>query len=475
MSGAPQMRDAVGGRPLYRYDGPRGAVFSDSVRDLLAKGAPRKLSIPGLRAYLEYGCACEPLTLIEGISAVPPSFDVGDVAPRDWKSPAEAQSAVTAALEAGVARAMSPDVRGRIPAALLSGGIDSGAIVALMRRVAPGAELRTYCVTHEDPRTDERTWARKVAEANGTRHTELMLTGEMIGRQLEDALACYDQPSVDGLNFWFASKLVREAGETAVLSGEGGDELFVGYGRFANQRLCARWAKRLRALPPALGALFMKWGPNDRIRKFGQLVGCRTDPYFEARRIFDRVAVDALLHPDLRTAAKAAEPYSEIWRRTFGRKLPRDWINATSWKELSTVLLSMYLHDGHQTSKPHGLEIRAPLLDAALLEIMYAIPGEWKCSPDCLKPLLVLAAGEGLPRECVLRPKRGFTLPFDRYFGGAIRSRIDDFLFGGETRIFDAAALARLGRRYRAGQATWSRVWTLFMVEDWCRRNGVSP
>lgn len=475
MNGGSPTRDPIGERPLYRYDGPNGPVFSESVRDLLAQGVPRKLSIAGLRAYLEYGCACEPLTLIERISAVPPSFDVGAVVPREWKGPEDAQDAVTAALEASIARQMVPDAQGRVPAAFLSGGIDSGAIVALMRRTAPDAEIRTYCVTHEDPRTDERLWARKVADANGTQHTELMLTGEMIGRYLEDAISCYDQPSLDGLNFWFVSKLVSEAGEKTVLSGEGGDELFVGYGRFANQRLCERWARRLRMFPAAFGTLFMKWGPNDRVRKFGQLFGCRTDPYFESRRIFDRVTINALLRPDLREAVKTVEPYSATWYRTFGRHLPSEWINATSWKELRTVLLSMYLHDGYQVSRPFGLDVRTPLLDEALVNLMFTIPGEWKCSGEFLKPFLVRAAGAGLPRECVVRPKQGFSLPFDRYFNGTIRDRIDAFLFGGESRLFDAAALASFGRRYRAGKVYWSRVWTLFMLDDWCKRNGVEP
>ena len=461
----------LGDAPLYRWNRGAEFVYSDSVRDLLAKGAPRKLSVAGLRSYLEYGCVCEPLTLIEGVEAVPPRLARSDAR---FESADDAQKAVTAAVEDSIRRALAPDGAGRLPAALLSGGIDSSAVVAVMRRIAPDAEIRTYCVTHEDAMTDEREWARKVAEANGTKHVELMLTGDMIHDSIEEAIACYDQPSVDGLNFWFVSKLLSERGESTVLSGEGADELFVGYWRFRNQRNCERWARRLGWLPSCLGVPFMKWGPNDKVRKFGQLVGCKTDPYFESRRVFDRLAIGRLLRPELREPVAAAEPFSRTWQRTFGQDMPKDdWVNATSWKELTTVLLSMYLHDGHQTSRPFGLDIRAPLIDPKLAALVLAVPGGWKCSPECLKPLLVKAAGKGLPRACVVRKKQGFTLPFDRYFNGVMKERIDAFLFGGDTLLFDRSALEGVGRLYREGKTTWSRVWTLFMADDWCRRNRI--
>ena len=470
-----------------QYQTNRGPspLCSKSVRDLLSHGVPRKLSTVGLRSYLEYGCVCEPLTLIEGVSAARQTargcrqetgFEEEERVRPAFKSVAEAQTAVTAAVEESVRRELVPDAKGRLPAAFLSGGIDSSAIVSVMRRVAPDAEIRTYCVTHEDAKTDEREWARKVAEANGTKHVELMLTGDMIRDHIEEAIACYDQPSLDGLNFWFVSKLVSEMGEKVVLSGEGGDELFVGYGRFGNQRKCERWARRLGWLPSCLGVPFMKWGTNDKIRKFGQLVGCKTDPYFESRRIFDRYTISQLLRPELREAVRRAEPFSQVWQRTFGTgslASAADWINATSYKEMTTVLLSMYLHDGHQVSRPFGLDIRTPLLDPKLVSLIFSIPGDWKCSPDCLKPMLVKAAGQGLPWECVVRKKQGFTLPFDRYFNGVMKDRIDAFLFGGDTLLFDPRSLARLGRAYRAGKTTWSRVWALFMVDDWCKRNQV--
>lgn len=476
--------DNLSERSLYRYDKGMELSGSDSVRGLLARGVPRKLSAVGLRSYLEYGCVCEPLTLIEDVSAVRQTVvDEVERFRSAFKSAEETQTAVTAAVEESVRRELVPDEKGRLPAAFLSGGIDSGAIVAVMRRVAPDAEIRTYCVTHEDAKTDEREWARKVAEANGTKHVELMLTGDMIRDHIEEAIACYDQPSLDGLNFWFVSKLVSEMGEKVVLSGEGGDELFVGYGRFGNQRKCERWARRLGWLPSCLGVPFMKWGTNDKIRKFGQLVGCKTDPYFESRRIFDRYTINRLLRPELREAVRTAEPFSQVWQRTFGMavpdassrrgRCPADWINTTSYKEMTTVLLSMYLHDGHQVSKPFGLDIRTPLLDPNLVSLMFSIPGDWKCSPDCLKPMLVKAAGSGLPWECVVRKKQGFTLPFDRYFNGTMKDRIDAFLFGGDTLLFDRRSLAQLGRVYRAGKTTWSRVWALFMVDDWCKRNQV--
>ena len=474
-------RDAFGKRPLYYYLKPDGAIAqSDRVLDLLEKGVPRKLSRQGLMSYLTYGAVVSPLTLIDGVNMLPAGHELANgKATRFWKPDftpryddlAVAQEAVSAAVRAAVERGMGDGHE--VSAAFLSGGIDSGAIVAVMRQLHDG-EIRTYCVKHDDDSTDESEWARKVAECNGTKHTVLHLSDRMMRDGILKALSSYDQPSIDGLNFWFASKLVREAGEKRILSGEGGDELFAGYDRFLKHMLAYRWAARFEKCGSRLwggpvGGLLERFAPNEKFRKLGALMAAQCDPYSIPRKVFSAHQVLELLRPEL---AEVPIDYQASVTSAFapGR---RDLVNRISWLELQNVTTDMWLRDGYQTAAAHGLEIITPLLDRELAELLFRIPGTMKCCPEYLKPLLVRAAGKGLPMDCVTRKKQGFTLPFERYFSGELKDMIDSFLEGRESRLFRPEALRRLGRMYRGGHVNWSRVWVLFAVEYWCRENKV--
>lgn len=426
------------------------------------KDGKRQLSRAGLWSYLAYGAVQRPWTMVEGVTDDPlvwkPSFEL-----RPWKDRAEAQSAVTAALEASIRRICEAN-GGRMPAAFLSGGIDSGAVVALMRRISDG-EIRTYCVTHEDSRTDERVWARMVAERNGTKHVELPLTGQMISNCLDEVIGAYDQPSMDGLNAYFAAKLISAAGEGQVMSGCGGDELFAGYGCFSKARKAYAAAKVLKFFPRALGGVVTRMARTEPVRKLGMMMGYSGDPYFLTRRIFDDRQIAALLGEDVKPPRMEGLMPSD---------LPEEIVNRTSWLEMSTNMTSMYLRDAWQTALPFGLKVLLPLLDCDLVDLMFSIPGSWKCDAEIPKPLLVRAAGDGLPMACVKRPKQGFSLPFDRYLSGALKERVDTFLFGGDSQLFDAHELRRIGTAYKRGHLHWGRVWALFMVENWCRVNGVT-
>lgn len=470
------VRDHFGLVPFY-YCKKNPLIHSSSVRELLDKGVPRKLSKVGLHSYLAYGAVQDPQTLIEGVCSLPPatylkispdgstemvsywkpSFELKDI------TAADAQAEVDAALKAAIAESCGAD--GELPAAFLSGGIDSSAIVALMRQVYPDKTIRTYCVIHEDPRTDEREWARMVAEQNKTVHTELLLTGDMIKSCLREAMDDYDQPSIDGLNVWFVSKLISEAGERTALSGVGGDELFMGYGQFLKHRISYRYSKLVRWIPAWCGCALEALASNEVVRKVAQFMGYRDDPYYLPRRIFSERVIKNLVKRD----AADVSPFEQL-----GRDAPvDDLLNRISWMELRTSVLSMYLRDGFQTSVPHGLTVRAPLLDRRLAEVLFRMKSALKIDSKVSKPMLVNAAGDGMPQACITRRKMGFTLPFDLYFKKVLRDDLDDFFFNGNSLLFEPRALRKIKRQYDSGKISWSRIWALYMVDDWCRKNGV--
>lgn len=461
--------------PLYCWNG----IQSDSVRDLLRRGAPRRLSLRGLWSYLAYGCVYAPWTLVEGVECAPDE-PAPDFSLKEW-TPEAVQAAVTEAVDTAVRRVSRKGdgeggVRGVTPA-FLSGGIDSSTIAASLRRQYPDEEIRTYCVIHEDPRTDERQWARMVAEANHTKHTELMLTDEMVRSNLRQMLSDYDQPSLDGVNFWFACKLTAEAGEKEILSGEGGDELFAGYGVFSKARQMYAAADKLGPVRGSkfLGGLIESLAPNEKFRKLGQLIGCKTEAYYLSRRVLSDRVIASLLSDALLDALADAKRRGEWNWLAEVSPAPdaSDLINRISWLEMQTSMASMYLRDGYQLSKPHNLAVSCPFMDMDLISLVYTIPGKLKCDPELSKPLLVRAAGAGFPHECAVRKKQGFTLPFDRYFSGGLKEELEHFFLGGESALFKGDALGRIWNDYRSGRINWARVWALFVVENWCRENKV--
>ena len=476
------VRDQFGIFPLYYHvsanSSGSGILYSTSVLDLLSKGVPRKLSSEGLLSYLSYGCLYAPYTMVEGVMIVPPgcavtivgddvdvkrywtpSFDV-----KEWK-PDELQEAVTAELLRAVReQTVAYGASGIRPAAFLSGGLDSSSIV--WRRQYDG-EIRTYCVTHEDARTDERKWARMVAERNGTIHTELALSDSLVREWLDEAAGCYDQPSLDGLNFWFATKLLKETtSEKLMLSGEGGDELFMGYGQFIKHQLAYKYAPLARYFPRFVGATIDAVTTKEKYRKLAMLAGFKGDPYYVPRRILSDWQISRVLNPDLLVASTP--------QLLMQPDLPLDLLNRISWLEMQTVVADMWMRDGFQTSAHNGISLRTPICDVRLAELLYTVPGRMKCDECISKPLLVRAAGYGIPEDCVMRKKSGFSLPFDRYFTGELKDRIDEFLSGNTTRLFRPDTIRKMGRQYKAGRLYWNRIWELFMVEDWCQKNKVT-
>ena len=384
-----------------------------------------------------------------------------ELTPKSWNSKEEAQEAVTAKLKEVIRQQIVSDVP---LGAFLSGGIDSSAIVGLIRSVYSGS-INTFSIVYEHPEYDERKYARLAAERNNTNHTELLLDGRTMCKNLFQALEDFDQPCMDGLNTWFISKLVREAGITVAIAGLGGDELFAGYNRFERFVKLYKAAKLVRHLPAFLGKPMVRWGRSEKIRKFGQLFGNTDEPYFMVRRILSETQINEIAIPEIA---------SSDYRPAEIAGVPDDLINRISIYEVKNYIVNTALRDADQMSMAHTIEARAPLLDHELVELMLSIPGDMKLDSKIPKPLLVQAAGDRLPSECVFRPKLGFVLPFDQYFKAELHDEIQRFSEARDGGFFDPAALKKMIRDYSVGRVNWSRVWMLYVLDYYCRHNRLS-
>lgn len=476
-------RDQMGVKPLYYYKNDHSLYFASEVRALLKGGVPAKLSNKGLCSQLLYGSVQEPFTLIEGIyslacgtyAVVDEKFNMSFT--KYWNpyfnnfvatDAEEIQSETTRLLAEVIKSQLVSDVP---LGTFLSGGIDSSAIVAIMRRACPDVDIRTFSIVFDDVKYDERQYARLVADRNHTNHTELLMTGKMVQDYLSQMLFSYDQPSVDGMNSWFVSKLVKENGITVALSGVGGDELFVGYGDFRKPRQIYKMSLIRKILPSFLGSMIEKISISEKTRKVGQLLAYDYDPYFISRRVFSNNQYESLINEDYYTDPYnwIHESYDEIVNMNYV-----DEISKISWYEQRSYMLSTLLRDTDQMSMAHSLEIRVPLIDHKLVEFITSIPSLYKVNNHTTKDLLVRAAGDGIPEECIFRPKQGFSFPFDSYIKNELYSQIESFYMGDSLSFFQKDALRRLWMAYKRGHLSWARVLLPYITNMWLKNWNIS-
>ncbi|MEP7273044.1 MAG: asparagine synthase (glutamine-hydrolyzing) [Acidobacteriota bacterium] len=486
------VRDRLGIKPLYYYFDGETFIFASELRALLASGlVPHDLSRTALESYLAYGSVEQPLTMLQGVYSVLPghtlTFRDGEIASESYweiSSPPVEDSQSEGELNEEIAHLLAESVRLRLVSdvpvgAFLSGGIDSSSVVSLLRRATSG-DIDSFSVCFREEEFSEREYAEQVARKFGTRHHTVMLTGDEVLASLGPALGAMDQPSVDGINSWVVSKAAADAGLKVAVSGLGGDEVFAGYGFFrtiTRDDLIRRQAQRL---PPglrmtaavAVGAV----SSGNRATKLKSLLRGNDldEPTVRLhRRLFTSEQCAGLLVPsEFSTHDRNDEARLRRWS---GRQLLNcsgtDPINQASALELGGYMANTLLRDTDTMSMAHSLEVRVPLIDHVLVERMLRVPGEVKLRQGRPKWLLVDAVGD-LPDEIVNRPKRGFELPFKHWLMGPLREQVQSSLNESKLDdVFQPGALRSVWEEFAAERLSWSRVWSLFALDQWCRAN----
>jgi len=507
-NGAPERvflaRDPLGIKPLY-YALVDGALFfASELRALLASGCiPARLSSAEIPAYLLFGSVCDPGTLIDGVASLSPGYSMAIDATVPVEAPqpapywnfarnaatqitqrdpserlAPASERVRALLEDSVASHLVADVPVGV---FLSSGIDSTVLAALASRTRRG--VHTFTVAFPDREFSEADIARRTAQRLHAEHTELKLTdSEMIGR-LDEAIASFDQPSMDGINAYFVSWAARQAGLKVALSGLGSDELFGGYASFRNTAKIERLAGVARFVPSPMRKVMAGdiGGANREQRAYGKFAkasaawidpGSLPHPYFFTRLLFPPKAAFS----DRREVTDDARSRAS-WRWLADSALQSaslDPFTAVSWLELRSYLLNTLLRDTDVMSMRNSLEVRVPFLDTPLVEYVLALPESAKLDRSRPKTLLVRAMADLLPQEIIEQRKRTFTFPWEHWLRGQLGKRVAAGLSD-----WSPALEPHVGREFAAGvwntflrgRATWSRPWSLYVLNEWVKRN----
>ncbi len=494
------VRDRLGKKPLYYGWAGETFLFGSELKALQAHPALRReIDRAALAAYLRHGCVPAPQTIYTDIRQLPPGTLVEVCAERRGAAPeaywslagvaragaadpfdgtvAEALEQLDVLLRDAVALRMIADVP---LGAFLSGGTDSSLVVALMQAQS-GDPVKTFTIGFEERGYDEAPAARQVASALGTDHTEVYVSSADARDVIPRLPALYDEPFADSSQI--PTHLVSEVARrdvTVCLSGDGGDELFGGYGRYLlAERMWGRIARVPASLRPvAAGTASAAATVADRV--------ANAQPG-RAAPLGDRLQrMSAMLRDD--TPGELYERIASFWdpddevvigaRDGAANGGPGAMLGADG-----PLLAGFMLADGlhylpddiltkvDRASMAVSLEVRNPLLDHRVVELACRLPLAIKVRAGEGKWPLRTLLRRYLPDELVDRPKAGFDLPIAEWLRGPLRGWAEDLL--GERRLRDEGYLRpepirATWEQHLSGRRNWEhRLWTVLMFEAW--------
>lgn len=484
-------RDPFGKKPLYYFRDSRRFVFGSEIKALLAAGVPAEFAAENLAEYLAFGYVPTPRTLFKGIFKLPPaSLLVVDAqgleGPRSYwtlrvppageearVSPDEARERVGELLTAAVRKRLLSDVP---LGALLSGGVDSSVITAIMARLVPG-RVKTFTVGFEGHAFyDERAHAERVARQIGTEHHASVVKPEAAAL-IETLLHHHDEPFGDSsaLPTYLVAREARRH-VTVALNGDGGDEAFAGYDRFQAALLAERiprLARRaLRAAARVLPEGSTYYGTLRRIRRFTEKAVLPSEErIFAWSSFFDLPALQRLDAGGVVDRERVLSSYVDTLHSCNGASL----LSRLLYLNLRTYLLDDLLPKMDRMTMAHGLEGRSPLLDRALIEYVTSLPDDLKRRGGRGKIILKEFGATMLPREILERPKHGFGVPLGDWFRGELRGMVQDTLLSNPRlgRRLRVAAVQGLFDEHMSGRADRGhQLWTLLTLELWLRKHG---
>jgi asparagine synthase (glutamine-hydrolysing) len=477
-------RDRMGKKPLSYALTPDGLAFgSDARAVLLASGMEARLDVESLPSFLFQRYVNAPHSLFAGIKRLAPGsmllYDRSDLRESTYWEPPHGP---TARASAGSVRSLLREsVRKRLMSdvplgAFLSGGVDSAAVVGLMRE-AGADSIATFTIGFEDPVYDERPAASASARHFATEHHEVVV-GHRDYLEALPRLAWYrDEPLAEPaevpllLLSEFAARSVK-----VVLSGEGGDELFGGYPKYRAERLLGLPTSLPRHLLLARSRLQAR-SPSHRMldRAFQTLeIRERTLRWASWFRSFVPTEIASLLVPELVELA-TPERLTEPLRSRLARYEDTDVCRRMLVGDLLTYLPDNMLLRGDKVTMAASLEARMPLLDRDLVETVCRAPISQRASWRTPKRLLREALADVIPATATKGPKRGFPVPIARFLVGGKEGLVDDLLLSdrfNDRGLFRANAVRGLVDGARAGEpASEMKVFTLASLELWLRSN----
>lgn len=486
-------RDRMGQKPLFHARLPGGGLaFGSEPKAILQHPEiGRDLDLDSLARYLFYEYIPAPHSIWKGLRKLPRAsvlvWEQGEVAERRyWESALPAPEAAEEPFEQASHRfwdmfcdAVARHRRSDVPLGVfLSGGVDSSSVAAALCEVEPPENVHTFSIGFEDPRFDESRHARDVARALGTDHHEQTFRVDQVFELLPDVAAWLDEPFGDAsvLPTHLLSRFAR--GEVkVVLGGDGADELLAGYQTFEAERAATIY-RRLPGPARALAEAAARRLPvsdgyftfDFKVRQF--LRGAAEPlPLAHQRWLCSFTGPELLRLLENRGDGPGLDVEAEHLALADAVARGADPLTRSLALYQETYLPEDILTKVDRASMACGLEVRAPFLDAVLVQAVQKLPASFKYDRNRTKRLLRSAVSGRLPRSILTRPKKGFGIPVARWLRGELAPLMDRLLQSDRlTRqgLFRPHEVARLIGEHRSGVRDHRKaLWTLLMFQLW--------
>lgn len=490
-------RDRSGKKPLYFSQQNGVFAFSSEIKALLT--LPSIKSEPDEEAlyhFLTFNQLPPPFTLFKGIQKLGPSefllVNSNGISRQHYWEPQikdlsklkeeEAAEQVLESLRQSVQYRMVADVP---VGAFLSGGVDSSAVVALMRETSDQS-IKTYSVGFEgQPDYDERKHAEKISALFHTEHHEKIVKPDDIAGHLDDIVAAFDEPMADAtcIPIYFISQLARQNKTIVVQTGDGADELFAGY---------SGW-KKYKSLYPAyevysrfpaiirkgVAAIAGETGSSEVIQEMLSRAVNKEEFFWGGARAFKesskrRFLNTAYLEKSVNwNSSSVIHDYHDSFNRTYSIRAggdPLDWMCYLGYR---FQIPSKYLHRMDRLGMAHSIEIRCPFLDYNLVNLALSLPGRYKIKNGTPKYILKKSLEKILPHETLYRKKMGFCVPLKEWAGDIMIDYTREHMrsFVANTGFFNEEGLQHLMRQIKAGNTSYTnQLWTVYFLMAWFKK-----
>ncbi|TWT51909.1 asparagine synthase (glutamine-hydrolyzing) [Allorhodopirellula solitaria] len=487
-------RDRLGQKPLVYHQDEQRLLFASELKAILAlPDVPRQVRPQAIDEYLMYGYIPHPGTIYQQIHKLPPAhiavFEEGRLSTRCyWQVPATPEMDASyedlcAELRQEINESVRLRMRSDVPlGAFLSGGIDSTIITGVMQENATQA-TNTFTISFPVDGFDESEYAETASRHLKTNHRVMQVQPDSLSL-LEELVELFDEPFADSsaVPTYYLAKLTREH-VTVALTGDGGDELFAGYGRYRTidrLRHFDRMPTPLAGRLAGAGARLIPAGPQSSTRqRLKNRLGILQEP-FERRYInwvtqFSASKRQAMYRPDFMSQLDEGLPSEFLQGLLHSTQGGRAGLRAMRC-DMHSYLPCDLLAKVDITSMAHGLECRSPFLDHRVVEVASKFPYSMLDRPGLIKPAISQTFAKHLPPALRDRPKMGFSVPLDNWFRGDLHELAQDTLTSDDgfcQQFIEPTYINRMLQEHQSGRYHHGdRIWSLLFLELWGREFG---
>ncbi|MEM8638287.1 MAG: asparagine synthase (glutamine-hydrolyzing) [Cyanobacteria bacterium P01_G01_bin.54] len=486
-------RDRIGIKPLYYAQHDNALIFGSELKTILTYPQfPRRVDLVSLNEYLSFEYVPTPRSMLQGIAKLPPghALSYSDGQLKTWqywdinlarsenikpKPTSDYAAELVEVLRESVRKEMVSDVPIGV---LLSGGLDSSAIAAMMTELAPG-NVKSFSIRFDDPSFDESSYARQMADHLQTEHHELTLTPQLTQDLVPKLATFLDEPLGDSsiIPTFLLSQFTRHHVKVA-LGGDGGDELFAGYSTLQAHRLVEYYEQ---LLPSLVRHRLVPWVVDRLPVSFDNI-----SFDFKVRRFIAGRGIPVLMRHHqwlgsftLAQKSQLLQPWTQLQEKdTYQvafehqqRSQTREALNQLLYCDMKLYLEGDILTKVDRASMANSLEVRVPLLNHTLVEYVAQMPHRLKLRGLTTKYILRRALRDRLPTAILKRGKKGFNMPVAKWLAGPLRPLVEEMLSGDRLNregFFNTDYVQQLWQEHHQGQKDHRKLlWTLLVFELW--------